>query len=294
MEGEITCIYAKFGKCKKEDCNFHHPTDICCDKTCKIHLCSKKHPRHCRYFWGFDSCRNGEACKFHHRKDPSHTDAKNNDDLANKYDILLAQFKDLKIKYSAFDDEMENLKQQLNEQALEIHVLRGYVFPDASLFDLSSDVTSHRDDENDKEEAQMIIGEKDTSDMEQEKDDDDQSKINDKTPKNHSKNDFKNIEYLEAEIIKIKDFVSSSERMLPKRVNETRQKIKSLKNEMKTKLDKSRSGKVLDNMLETLSGKVMKIKCNFKKTVTSELEKCAEKCREEIVHIEKKTLTAGR
>ena len=62
MEGEITCIYAKFGKCKKEDCNFHHPTDICCDKTCKIHLCSKKHPRHCRYFWGFDSCRNGESC----------------------------------------------------------------------------------------------------------------------------------------------------------------------------------------------------------------------------------------
>ena len=45
---------------------------------------------------------------------------------------------------------------------------------------------------------------------------------------------------------------------------------------------------------KTLSGKVMKIKCNFKKTVTSELEKCAEKCREEIVHIEKKTLTAGR
>ena len=54
----------------------------------------------------------------------------------------------------------------------------------------------------------MIIGEKDTSDMEQEKDDDDQSKINDKTPKNQSKNDFKIIEYLEAEIIKIKDFVS--------------------------------------------------------------------------------------
>ena len=47
-------------------------------------------------------------------------------------------------------------------------------------------------------------------------------------------------------------------------------------------------------MLETLSGKVMKIKCNFKKTVTSELEKCAEKCREEVVKMEKKTLTAGR
>ena len=51
----------------------------------------------------------------------------------------------------------------------------------------------------------------------------------------------------------------------------TRQKIKSLKNEMKTKLDKSKSGKLLDNMLETLTGKVWKIKCNFKKTVTYEL-----------------------
>ena len=48
------------------------------------------------------------------------------------------------------------------------------------------------------------------------------------------------------------------------------------------------------NMLESLSERVMKIQNNFRKSVTSELEKCAEKCREEIVHIEKKTLTAGR
>ena len=60
MEAETTCIYAKYGKCKKEDCNFHHPQEICCDKTCDVHLCVKKHPRHCRYFWGFNSCRNGK------------------------------------------------------------------------------------------------------------------------------------------------------------------------------------------------------------------------------------------
>ena len=138
MEAEAICIYAKFGNCKKDDCQFHHPKDICCDKTCEIHFCTKKHPRHCRYFWGFDSCRNGESCKFQHRKDPNHTDVKKNDDLDKKYDKLLAQFKDLKNKYSAFDNEMENLKQQLHEQALEIHVLRGYVFPDASLFGCES------------------------------------------------------------------------------------------------------------------------------------------------------------
>ena len=121
MEGETTCIYAKFGKCKKEDCNFHHPKDICCDKTCEIHFCTKKHPRHCRYFWGFDSCRNGESCKFQHRKDPNHTDVKKNDDLDKKYDKLLAQFKDLKNKCSAYDSEIEDLKQQLQKQALELH-----------------------------------------------------------------------------------------------------------------------------------------------------------------------------
>ena len=100
--------------------------------------------------------------------------------------------------------------------------------------------------------------------MDQVKDDNDQCKIGqticDKIPKNPPKNDFKDIKYLEAEIIKIKDFVSSSEKMIPKRINETRQRLKSLTNEMKSKHDKSSSGKMLDSMLETLIEKVMKIK----------------------------------
>ena len=63
---------------------------------------------------------------------------------------------------------------------------------------------------------------------------------------------------------------------------------------MKTKFGRNGSEKVLKNMLESLSERVMKIQNNFRKSVTSELEKCAEKCREEIVKLEKKTLTAGR
>ena len=38
----------------------------------------------------------------------------------------------------------------------------------------------------------------------------------------------------------------------------------------------------------------MKIKTNFRKIVSSELEKCAEKCRKEMVKMEKKKITAGR
>ena len=83
--------------------------------------------------------------------------------------------------------------------------------------------------------------------------------------------------------------------MVAKRVNETRQKLKTLNNEIKTKFGKTGSEKKLKNKLETLSEKVMKIKTNFKKSVGSELEICAEMCREEKVNIENKLLlTAGR
>ena len=143
--------------------------------------------------------------------------------------------------------------------------------------------------------------EKNVSDMDQEKDDDNQiksDKVSDSDnmqtsnvlPKNECKSNF---EYLEAEIIKIKDFVSR-EKMVAKGINETRQKLKSLKNEMKYKLGKSKSEKVLGNMLETLSEKVMKINHNFKKSVKSELENFAEKCRKEQIKIDNKKLTAGR
>ena len=96
--------------------------------------------------------------------------------------------------------------------------------------------------------------------------------------------------YLEREIIKIKDFVASDEVRINKGINETRQKLKSLNNEMKSKFGKTGSEKVLKNMLESLSEKVMKIKTDFKRNVSSELEKCAEICRKEKVNIEKKAL----
>ena len=67
MEAKI-CIYSKYGKCKKQNCKFHHPEEICCDKTCDIKHCVKKHPQDCRYFWVFNSCRNNGSCKFQHEK----------------------------------------------------------------------------------------------------------------------------------------------------------------------------------------------------------------------------------
>ena len=97
------------------------------------------------------------------------------------------------------------------------------------------------------------------------------------------------IENLEGEIIKIKDFVAR-EKMVAKGMNETRQKLKILNNEIKAKFGKTSSEKKIIKEIESLTEKVLKIKNNFKKSVGSELEKCAEICREEIVNLEKKVL----
>ena len=233
-----------------------------------------------------------KSCRFQHSKDPNHTDDKKYEDLERKYDKLLAEYKDLKNLCRLHDNEIEKMKEQLQEQENDIYVLRGYVLQEDSqsdsVFNLTNEVTPHHDDKN-YEETQMILEdvtdtEKNASDMDQEKDDVNQIKSdkvidsdNMQTSKILPKNECKsNLEYLEAEIIKIKDFVSR-EKMVAKGINETRQKLKSLKNEMKYKLGKSKSEKVLGSMPETLSEKVMKINHNFKESVKSELEKFCRK-----------------
>ena len=159
------------------------------------------------------------------------------------------------------------------------------------------DVTQDHDDDKETHIIKEVSTEsqEDTSDMEHENDNVDTSdNITTKNlPKNSFQQDILNIKYLEAEIIKIKDFVSS-ERMVAKRMNQTRQKLKTLSNEMKTKFGRSKSEKKLNFEIETLSEKVIKIRTNFKTNVNNELEKCAEKCRTEIVKMENKLLTAGR
>ena len=67
MEAKRICHFAKFGKCNRQNCQFHHPEEICCDKTCQIQFCLKKHPLDCRYFWVYNACKNENSCKFRHK-----------------------------------------------------------------------------------------------------------------------------------------------------------------------------------------------------------------------------------
>ena len=303
MEAESICIYAKYGKCKKEECSFHHPQDICCDKTCDIYNCMKKHPQYCRYFWGFNACRNEESCKFRHNKADNltnHTDVKKIEALEQKFDGLLSQFNHYKKVSESQDQTIAALKEQLEEQAIEIHnlslecnVLRSYVLPEASQCESDfNDVSVVTDDKNDHQVMQ-VDNEAATLTTRQGSDD-----LIPPNPQDVQKSNKKilNIGFLEGEIVKIKNFITK-ERMVSKGINESRHQIKSLKDEMTSRLGNVGSEKIL-NDLETLHKKCMKTKTNYTKIIISEIEKFEETCRKEKIKIHvaplnKKTLNKG-
>ena len=77
--------------------------------------------------------------------------------------------------------------------------------------------------------------------------------------------------------------------MVSKGINESRHQIKSLKDEMTSRLGNVGSEKIL-NDLETLHKKCMKTKSNYTKIILSEIEKFEETCRKEKNRIQLATL----
>ena len=67
MEGRKICYFHKFNFCKKQDCKYFHPSEVC-DEKCDIKTCLKRHPHtsQCMFHTMFKSCRNKDSCKFLH------------------------------------------------------------------------------------------------------------------------------------------------------------------------------------------------------------------------------------
>ena len=61
------CMFEKFNFCKKKDCQYFHPSEIC-DETCDIKKCLKKHiqTQMCMFYTMFEKCKHGQNCKFRH------------------------------------------------------------------------------------------------------------------------------------------------------------------------------------------------------------------------------------
>ena len=61
------CKLKKYGYCNfNKNCFYRHVDTKCDDQECNIHLCENRHPRDCRNWQQFSSCRFGQVCAFVH------------------------------------------------------------------------------------------------------------------------------------------------------------------------------------------------------------------------------------
>ena len=69
MENSPICMFYKYGYCKfKTNCKNKHVTQVCDDEKCSQTKCHKRHPRMCRFFFNFGTCKLGNLCAYKHDK----------------------------------------------------------------------------------------------------------------------------------------------------------------------------------------------------------------------------------
>ena len=62
-------MFYKYGYCKfKTNCKNKHVTQVCDDEKCSQTKCHKRHPRMCRFFFNFGTCKLGNLCAYKHDK----------------------------------------------------------------------------------------------------------------------------------------------------------------------------------------------------------------------------------
>ena len=67
MNAETQCMFHKFGHCKLgSTCLRYHAAEVCNDESCDITLCSKRHPKACKFFKEYKRCKFSECCSFSH------------------------------------------------------------------------------------------------------------------------------------------------------------------------------------------------------------------------------------
>ena len=255
MFGQDVCIYEKFTTCKNRDsCSFQHPTLVCDDKRCDILMCHKRHPQICLFDTIFKACRNGESCRFLHKKADDSNDKHEYRILEEKYNALLEDYK-IMLK------RIEALERSKNEE-LMIHESNDVVDSSSRkrlsrvIADFNVDKEASQD-----EEITAVVSE---NDMPLKKKKSNPIIIN---------NEFMNIKFLHDEASKIKEFVRK-EKMTSKGVNECKEKLKQLKFEIKQRGSDSSIENILVGMFNGLCDKVDKVQYkNFKKETIIEFDK---------------------
>ena len=84
------CVFEKFNFCKKRDCKYFHPSEVC-DENCDIKKCLKKHPQTqlCMFYTMFDRCKHDKNCKFRHQAPLQHAQISTIEDMKREYEHKL-------------------------------------------------------------------------------------------------------------------------------------------------------------------------------------------------------------
>ena len=111
MESKKICYFQKFNFCKKKDCKYFHPSEVC-DGKCDIKTCLKRHPQTslCMFHTMFKKCRNNDSCKFLHEA-PQPVEDINKEEvqtLKRKLQELEDNFRNIESKHKKITDHLND------------------------------------------------------------------------------------------------------------------------------------------------------------------------------------------
>ena len=111
MDG--VCKYFQSGYCKFRDCcRKQHVKEICRTTTCNITLCTKRHPKPCKYFSAHQVCKFGVDCSYKHVPTSNNREIS---ELAAKIVLLEATIESFKATINDLTRKMEVMKEQKHE-----------------------------------------------------------------------------------------------------------------------------------------------------------------------------------
>ena len=277
------CVFEKFNFCKKKDCKYFHPSEVC-DDNCDIKTCLKKHPQTqlCMYYTMFEKCKHDKNCKFRHQAPQQHQDILSStiNDMRSEYELKLNE---MEIKFNSqiavIQFEYQHLKRVCENQEQVINDLKNHAEP--MLLETNTDsrkrlsrvISDFNVDRGGcQNEENSTVGNINEGPQKKKKSDENPITIN---------NEFINVKFLHDEASKIKDFVRK-EKMVSKGVNDCKEKLKQLKFEMSKRGSNKGTEKILVGIFNGLCEKVDKILYrNFKKETTVELERFLDICKKE-------------
>ena len=107
---EKVCIYFQCGFSKFGDqCRKHHMKEICPTQGCKNKLCTKRHPKMCKFFQIQQSCKFGEECSYKHER-TSNNLKNSTSELINRVVLLEEIIEGMTEKINDLTEEVDTIK----------------------------------------------------------------------------------------------------------------------------------------------------------------------------------------